>query len=106
MHLIATGKLGFDTPEARQAFCFPNPLSVPDHLHMVYNALEEAMETSDAWAPFEPLFREACSFFGDQPNRDRFVAVCMSETSAGTLGCFWSLPLPPSQSRVVSACNL
>lgn len=64
------------------------------------------MKASDAWAPFGPLFREACSFFGDRTNRDRFVAVCMKTANAGTLGCCCPLPPPPPQSLVVSACDL
>ncbi len=58
--------------EAQEMYLFPRAITVPDHLHGIYNAQEEGFKSSEAWTPFEPLFRQACNFFGDQTNRDRF----------------------------------
>jgi len=57
-------------------------MTIPEHLHANYNALEEAIKGTDAWKAFEPNFRELILFFGDQMSRSRFIGVCMVGSTA------------------------
>ena len=67
----------WDSAEASNSFYFPRSMSTADTLHIIFNALEDAMTTSDAWPPFEPVFRELVTFIGDRKKRERIIGVCL-----------------------------
>jgi hypothetical protein len=73
-----SGDVEWQDDVARESFYIPHSMTTSDSLHALFNALEDAFKTSEAWPVFEPIFRDLLVFFGDKKMRDRFLAVCMS----------------------------
>lgn len=54
-------------------------MTTSDSLHAIFNALEYACVTSQAWLAFEPVFRDIINHVDNNQWRHRFVAVCMGD---------------------------
>lgn len=78
---IRQGAASWSDQKVHYAHAFPLCMSTADSLHATFNALQDALCTSEAWPRFEPIFRDLVTFFGDKKLRDRFLAVCMAGAS-------------------------
>ena len=72
---IRAGRFDLHSPESKGAFFFPHAITIPDILHIMFNALQESLESSDAWPPFEAVFRTVVTTIGDKMVRDRVCGV-------------------------------
>ena len=73
-------------------YAFPFCLTIFAHLHIIFNALEEAFKSHELWDRFEPLLKAVISLLGDQPKRQRFIAVCMASAAPWQKRMFHTFP--------------
>ena len=70
---------------SRQSFMFPQCLVVPGHLHILYNALREAIEKLPIAKEFLANLAVVQDFLSDKELRLKFVAECLRESSDAAL---------------------
>ena len=78
MKRLRTCELSWAAEKTTQKYLFPNCLTVFAHLHVIFNALEEALKSHPLWDDFEGPWRAFVLFIGSKPLRDRIIAVCMT----------------------------
>ena len=78
---LRSGELDWSQEAARRGYYLPNSVTVPEHLHINFNALQEALVSSKDWKPYETVLRLVVLVFGSKMFRDRFVALCMPRDS-------------------------
>ena len=49
---LQVGNLKIGTAQANQAYLLPKALEIPEHIHIVMNALERAVTSTDEWAQY------------------------------------------------------
>ena len=54
----------------------PDAIEILDHIHILFNALEAALEGLPWFGEFKESLSASCLFFGDRKHIDRFVEVC------------------------------
>ena len=64
--------------ELRAGYFLPSAVTVPEMLHILFNGLKEALESSEGWKPFEPILRDLVTTLGSRMWRDRFLGLCMA----------------------------
>lgn len=62
---------------AASAFLFPQALSMADHCHMVFGALQEGTERCSTWSTLESELRAVSAFLREANLRMRFLALCV-----------------------------
>ena len=86
MGRLADGTIKLESQTVANASLLPRAWAVPEHLHIVFNALEEARKSTEAWPIFEPLRRELVNFAGDKKLRDPMFAA--NKSSGPPDACF------------------
>jgi hypothetical protein len=76
LHCLRSGEL--DVSAASSAYLYPNCIYMQGHLHILYNALQAAVEKVPGWEGHLVLLRGLNSFFKNLPLRQRFQTLCMS----------------------------
>lgn len=59
-----------------EQFLFPFVVGQPGHLHIVYNALQHAVESLASWTKTEAALRDLTAFLGHKGLRRRFARLC------------------------------
>jgi hypothetical protein len=77
LKLLKEGRLDFDSKELGQGYFLPNSITIPEALHAIFGLLKDALESSEAWGPFEPMLRSLVTTIGDKMFRDRFKEKCL-----------------------------
>jgi hypothetical protein len=78
---ISTGEIQLVASEP-EAFFFPRAIWVSGPLHVVWNAFEKAVQSTPGWPTFKESLAGILAFLGNQPIKDRFMALCMGQASA------------------------
>ena len=66
------------TPGSPESFTYPNSLYIPGHLHILFNALEEACKAMPVYKVFIEALRALQDFLSDPKWRKKFQATCMA----------------------------
>ena len=74
---LVKGDMNFTDAAAHSGYLLPEAITLPEFLHINYNALRESLESTQAWPKFEGLFRDFIKTLGDRKWRDRYVEVLM-----------------------------
>lgn len=70
-------RVRWNSAEAAQAFLWPKALGMPDHLHMYFNSLQEAVESQAEWAELEGPYASLALLMRHRDLRGRFLATCV-----------------------------
>lgn len=63
------------------SYLLPRALFVPDHLHMIFGALEHAVKGTHAWAQLETHLRVLSRFLRNAGYKARFIETCVDDPS-------------------------
>ena len=67
---------------AQSHYLFPNCLFMPGHLHLLFNALEEAVKSSSIWGSrFETCLRSLVAVLKNKGLRTRMEAMCFKDAT-------------------------
>eukprot|EP00959_Pyramimonas_sp_CCMP1952_P352334 7382039-Pyramimonas_sp.AAC.1 len=76
LHELDASPHELNTVLASQSFFLPNAITVPDALHVVYNALKDTITSRYSWKGFESHLRAFAKFLGNRDLRGRFKMRC------------------------------
>ena len=76
---ILTGMAVTHAPKDVQSFLFPKALGIHGHLHILYNALEEAVMSLESAHIFMEQLRSLERFLSNRELRAKFQASCLAE---------------------------
>ena len=74
---LVKGDMNFTDAAAHSGYLLPEAITLPEFLHINYNALRASLESTQAWPKFEGLFRDVIKTLGDRKWRGRYVEVLM-----------------------------
>ena len=74
---LQSGEVDLRSGQRRAAYFFPNAITIPEGLHMLFGGLKDGLRAQAAWTNYEPILRELVTTVGSQMFRDRFRAQCM-----------------------------
>jgi hypothetical protein len=77
LNSLRIGEIDVSSPDVEGNFLFPRCLGVPDCLHILFNALESAVTSSDSWEWISDHYATLAKFLGDLGMRRRFQATCL-----------------------------
>ena len=77
---LSEGRLKWTGVEACQTVFCAEAMTMPNHLHMNFNLLEEGFKASQTWLPFQPVFLELVRFCGDKLLTQRFIQCNMRDS--------------------------
>ena len=63
---LVKGDMNFTDAAAHSGYLLLEAITLPELLHINYNALREALESTQAWPKFEGLFRDFVKTLGDK----------------------------------------
>ena len=75
---LKAGAVDVSRGEVRAGYFFPSAVTVPEMLHIFFNGLQESLESSEAWKPFEAILRDLVTTVGSRMWRDRSLGLCMA----------------------------
>ena len=67
-------------PASIDSFLLPVALWVPGHIHMVWNAVQEALESMPLWTSFYKRLQGIVDFVRSKGLRQRFQALCLGQS--------------------------
>ena len=84
LHGLAKGLLDGNTSlaDVAEVPCFYNALGCPGALHIVFNALEDALKMCEDWKPFETELRAVSKVFGHKSYVELVIQYCVGLTPA------------------------
>jgi hypothetical protein len=59
-----------------ECLLFPDCIEILDHLHIFWNAVENAIEALDFWKTFREMLSAVIALFGDSMHLKRFISKC------------------------------
>eukprot|EP00959_Pyramimonas_sp_CCMP1952_P188576 3943735-Pyramimonas_sp.AAC.1 len=80
-----------NSPVAVEAFFLPRCIYLPDHLHMLFNALEESVSSTPSWKVVEKHYKALAGFLNNNSLRGRFRALCMRRSEGHNMFKAWSV---------------
>ena len=75
---VRAGLVSSNSTAAATAWLFPRAIFMPDHLHMIFNLVGEALEHVPEWPELSSCFHAIASFLHDKGLRGRYQASCLS----------------------------
>ena len=69
---LSSGTKAWSDSDVHLCYAFPFCLTIFAHLHIIFNALEEAFKSHELWDRFETLLKAVLSLLGDQPQAAAF----------------------------------
>lgn len=89
---LQSGEAGdFGDPLVAAKYLLPKALWIPGHMHLLFNALEEAITGLSAWKPLERILRSFGKFLGDKSYRQMFQHRCCSPAEQPLVAAFQSV---------------
>ena len=75
---LAAGTFSWSSADVVDAFFFPRCIYTPGHLHILYNALEEATKSIEAWTDIKFWITTLLKFLSRKSYRQLFIFHCLA----------------------------
>lgn len=85
---LRAGHIAADSDAVTDRYLHPRALFLPEHIHILSNALETAVKLVPEWKRFESSMKAIANLLNKVAYRERFIECCLKDADAPTRALF------------------